>query len=569
MFKRIQLLERKSPSFRYDTALVHAYVDAAFFYLHRDSHLVEKYAQKALHLSQEQRWDKGKVMAYNALGYSYFYNGDFDVLMELATESFLLSEKLELPLYNAHAARFIADSYSEYSRWDSAGVYYNQAIEIYKAAGADSLMASAYENLANLYRERNEYSQALYYYRHSYKLFDKIGSEWGKANVLQSEGFMLVKKQKYPEALNTFNNALAIFRRLGNRFGIMNALNDIANAYFYLQQYDKAIQAAQEALYHAEQYHSTQQSNWALASMYRAYKAKGDLASALSASEKINHTKRKIREESVERKSTMHQLLFDNHQKDVEIQKAIIEQQEVTQKFLIGFSILILLVVGLLWYNNIKLREKNAEIREALVKGQTLERKRVAAELHDNLGSTISSITWFLHGLDKKTLSEDEQQIYERVKEMMSNAYDEVRSLSHNLLPKELEKDGLRMALEKLKQKLNANGRISFTLEVDGFQGRLDRRTEFELYSMVLELANNIIKHSDATQAIISLHNSEEQIALCVEDNGKGMDSVGSEGAGLSNVRSRVDSLRGKIRIVGKDVRGTRVQVQIPKKITA
>ncbi|GAB3167852.1 tetratricopeptide repeat-containing sensor histidine kinase [Telluribacter humicola] len=569
LFKRIQLLERRSPSFRRDTTLVHAYLEATHYYLRQDFSYVETYAQKAWDLAQESNWDKGKILAYNVLGYAYVESNDYDILMELATESYLLSEKLKLPVYKAHAARFIGNSYAEHKRWDSSRVYYQEAITIYKSLDNDSLVAMGYTDLGNLFRENDQLAPALKYYREAYSLFEKIGSEYGIASVLMNEGFLLVKAKKIPKALSNFYRALAIYQKLDDRCGKMSAYNDISNAYNYINESEKAIIAGKEALANARQYHSVKQTNWALLSMYSAYKAMGRTADALAVLEKVDRSKRVLREKSIERRATIHQLLFDNHLKDIEIQKAIIEQQEATQKFLIGFSILILLVVGLLWWNNNKLREKNAEIREALVKGQTLERKRVAAELHDNLGSSISTINWYLHGLDSKSLSVAEKDTYERIKEMVGNAYDEVRSLSHNLLPKELEKDGLRVALHKLKQKLNSNGRIVFFLEMDGFDERLDSKTEFELYSMILELANNIIKHSDATQATISLHNNEEQIALCVEDNGKGMGSIGTEGAGLRNVRSRVDSLRGKIRIVDERVPGTCVQVQIPKGIAA
>ncbi|HEV7348098.1 tetratricopeptide repeat protein [Telluribacter sp.] len=572
LFNHIQKLEKQAPAFQRDTLLVHAYADAAFYYLHKDSRFLEEYAQKALRLAQKNNWKKGKVIAYYALGYSYLHKVDYDALMAMATEIYLLSEKENLPIYSAHSARFMGLCYTEYTRWnvarwDSARNYYNKALKIYKEVGKDGLVAEGYVDIANSYRDRDQYTQALYYYRQAYKHYDQAKDDYGKAEVLRCEGFMLVRKKQFREALVKFHTSLEIVQKLESIFGMMSVYNDIANAYYYTQEYDKAIIAAKKALSLSQVYHSKKESNWALMTLFRSHKGLGKLPEALEALEKVTYDKRETQENNVGRQFSLHQLLFDNQQEDVEIQRKIIEKQEATQKFLIGFSILILFVMVLLWWNNNTLRRKNAEIREALVKGQTLERKRVAAQLHDNLGSTISTINWYLYGLDKGTLSQTEKDIYEGVQQMVQRAYEEVRSLSHNLLPKELEKDGLRVALQKLGQKLNENGSIRFRMEIDGFEERLDRKTEFEMYSMIQELATNIIKHSRATQAIISLHNNEEQITLQVEDNGEGLKSSGKEGVGLSNVRSRVGSLRGTLRIADKKERGTCIQVQIPHKV--
>src|SRR5207237_9048760 len=104
---------------------------------------------------------------------------------------------------------------------------------------------------------------------------------------------------------------------------------------------------------------------------------------------------------------------------------------------------------------NDQLRAKNREIADALLRGQTQERKRVAADLHDNLGGLLAAIKVSLGALDPGRMPEREQLIYNNLLTMTKEAYAEIRYLSHNLQPEELEKQGLIKALTRLTEKLN------------------------------------------------------------------------------------------------------------------
>lgn len=191
------------------------------------------------------------------------------------------------------------------------------------------------------------------------------------------------------------------------------------------------------------------------------------------------------------------------------------------------------------------LQRQNAELQAALLQGQTIERKRVAADLHDNLGSTMSSLIWTMEAIDANKLQPEEKDVYQSLKSMLSKAYDEVRMLSHNLLPEEFEKQGLTAALQYFVRKVNQNSSIKFDLHIDETLGKLDKKVEFELYSICLELVNNIIKHSKATKAKIEISKTENQLKLTVEDDGIGIFENNSDGKGMRNVRARVESLNG------------------------
>ena len=140
-----------------------------------------------------------------------------------------------------------------------------------------------------------------------------------------------------------------------------------------------------------------------------------------------------------------------------------------------------------------------------MLKGQTTERQRVAAKVHDNLGSTLASIQWSLQAIDKSKMDNTELEVHQNLKiKCFEKAYNDVRFLAHNLLPEEFEKQGLVSSLKYFVRKLNQNSVIKFELDIHENLGRFDKKIEFELYSICLELVTNILKHSTkATEAKI------------------------------------------------------------------
>ena len=297
---------------------------------------------------------------------------------------------------------------------------------------------------------------------------------------------------------------------------------------------------------------------------YRVYKGLGDYKKSLYFLEQRN-----IYNDSLNAESNK------NGQEGIKSQLALKEQTEKLQKaeleklrfqnerqtqfrwILIFFSVVALLSTLYVFRtnkrlksNNASLAQKNKEISEASLKGQTLERQRVAADLHDNLGSTLSSIKWSLQAIDKSKMDTLELEVHQNLSEMLEKAYNDVRFLSHNLLPEEFEKQGLVSSLKYFVRKINQNSIIKFELDIDENLGRFDKKIEFELYSICLELVTNILKHSKATEAKIELSHNAEQLKLIVADNGIGTFKNDSDGKGMKNVKARVESLNGEWKVI-------------------
>ncbi|ADB41995.1 tetratricopeptide repeat protein [Spirosoma linguale] len=205
---------------------------------------------------------------------------------------------------------------------------------------------------------------------------------------------------------------------------------------------------------------------------------------------------------------------------------------------------------------NDQLRAKNREIEEALLRGQTLERKRMAADLHDSLGGLLAAIKTSMSALSPAHMTDREQQIYYNLLNMAKEAFAEVRYLSHNLQPDELEKQGLSEALMRLVNKLNVTQKIVFRLD-NAELPRLDKTAEFNLYSICIELCSNILRHSEATEADILFRRFNNDLNMIVKDNGCGMNPANATGMGLHNIQARMDLIRGRYEIHSEAGEGT------------
>lgn len=212
---------------------------------------------------------------------------------------------------------------------------------------------------------------------------------------------------------------------------------------------------------------------------------------------------------------------------------------------------------------NLNLLRKNQQISEALLKGQTIERKRVAGELHDNLSTILSAVKMSVQAIKTDNLNESEIKILNGVKDMTSMAYNEVRNISHNILPDDLEEKGLIFTLKKLIDKINLSEKLQINLK-SSISEKLDSKIELNLYSIVLELINNIIKHAQATISTINLDQKNGSLLLSIEDNGIGFSPIQSLGMGLENIKNRVNAMNGILQVNSENKIGTKIHISVP-----
>jgi len=206
------------------------------------------------------------------------------------------------------------------------------------------------------------------------------------------------------------------------------------------------------------------------------------------------------------------------------------------------------------------LRERELRMIEAMLEGQEKERVRVAGELHDRLGSTLSAIKLQFEALRARDGVDDRGKL----SAMLDDAVGEVRRVSHTMAHGSLAQFGLVKALEDLRDALAVPG-LEVELGLFGLEDRLPQDVEIAVYRIVQELVGNALKHAEAAHLSIQVTRAGDRLNVIVEDDGKGfdMDKV-PMGMGLPSMRQRAAQLGGGVHIDTLLGRGTIVSVDLP-----
>lgn len=199
------------------------------------------------------------------------------------------------------------------------------------------------------------------------------------------------------------------------------------------------------------------------------------------------------------------------------------------------------------------------KITSAILYSQEQERKRIAQDLHDELGSSLAALKLRLQKtvLEKETL--------DVIIQVIDKASSDTRNISHNLMPPEFENTTLRDLLSNHYSKLNSESAIRFHFHISGEFRHFSKEDELIVYRILMELTGNILKHSGAYEATVQLIYYSDQLEIMTEDNGKGIIKDGKDGIGLKNVHSRVNYLGGTIKI-DSGPGGTTIIIKIPYK---
>ena len=206
--------------------------------------------------------------------------------------------------------------------------------------------------------------------------------------------------------------------------------------------------------------------------------------------------------------------------------------------------------------------------RDALaraVEAQELERRRLARELHDEIGQDLTSLLLNLRTLEEAGSVEDVRKATVSLREVVVGALQDVRRLAVELRPKALDDFGLVPALERLAQTFMEQTQIEVKL-TDALGGRrLPPDTETALYRIVQEALTNIVKHAQARRVSILLTLMDHGAAAVIEDDGRGFDAMAEhEGLGLLGIRERLQLIGGKLTIESGPTSGTTLRAEVP-----
>jgi len=253
-----------------------------------------------------------------------------------------------------------------------------------------------------------------------------------------------------------------------------------------------------------------------------------------------------------------------------------VTRQRIIMVVLIGVFLLVVMGGGFVFYNN-KQKEKqridHAIISQkekglkAVLHAQENERRRIARELHDSVGQTLSGVKMAWQGLlaDLKGLSGEQSDKMKYTTSLLDEASTEVRSISHQMMPRALQETGLSPALQDLLDSALGHSKMHYTFEQHNAEGRFAEEVEIGIYRVCQELLNNIIKHSEASEVSVQLICSGKNLMLMVEDNGKGFNTEDKkEGIGLLNIKSRIETVHGDVNFEPSPGSGTVATIRVP-----
>lgn len=215
-----------------------------------------------------------------------------------------------------------------------------------------------------------------------------------------------------------------------------------------------------------------------------------------------------------------------------------------------------------------KEKEAQALFTRMLIESQELERKRIASELHDSLGQNLLIIKNKLLLRIKNDEQKSATDNLDEISDMTSNAIEEVRSISHNLRPFELDRLGLTEAILSIAENVNSSMNINVETDIDNIDNVLTKEFEINFYRIIQECMNNIIKHSNAKNSILKIKRTGTVLITLITDDGVGFDVENireqKKGLGLIGIQERVNILNGHMYIYSEENNGTRIEITIP-----
>jgi signal transduction histidine kinase len=244
------------------------------------------------------------------------------------------------------------------------------------------------------------------------------------------------------------------------------------------------------------------------------------------------------------------------------------QEKEFYQSLLIivgiAGAILAYFIITAIRYQRKSFRMHKEKIR-AEIDTMENERRRIAADLHDELGPLLSAVKLQINHLE--TDLEEDKILIEKASTHIDNMIQRLREISNNLMPNTLVRKGLKTALEELTSSSEQAFKFKIQLSCDD-DLKLDRDKEINIFRIVQEIIHNTAKHAGASTLIIRITKEQDKIMIATADNGKGFDyekkSGEQTGLGLRNLQSRTEIMGGEMICRAEYGKGTMYNFEIP-----
>lgn len=471
-------------------------------------------------------------------------------------------------------------------QYEEALAYYQKALSISKDYGDTLSIAQNLSNIGTAEKQLGNTEDALKAYLEANDFIKALGYQRGLAYNLGNIGLLYRDKNDFPKAKDYLNQAAGILEVSNDPKGLARMYDNLAKTALLEEDYSVALDYGNKALELGKDINARPEIRSAYETIHKALAGQGKYGEAYRYQDLFVLLNDSIINEGNTQKIQELEARYEaqTRENQILVQKQTIQTQESDirlRNFIIVLTMaaLALAVLGVFFFRQKQIlakREKELEqqklqdlqnrqklIRmDAVIQGEEKERRRIARDLHDGIGSMLAAVklkVGMLKGSSEKV--ENTEEAYS----LVNDTYEEVRRIAHNMMPKVLLQMGLVPAVRQLTEQISASDKMHIKVEAVNDLPELADYDELILYRVVQELINNIVKHAHATEAWVQFSHFEEELSIMVEDNGVGFDSnARKDGIGMENIRSRIEYLEGELEIDSQEGKGTVITLHIP-----
>ncbi|MCH4822254.1 sensor histidine kinase [Gramella lutea] len=448
------------------------------------------------------------------------------------------------------------------------------------------LLAKAYMQLGAIFIS-SDVQRSIGYYRQAIRENRKTGDSLLNAKLHHNLGVAFGEMTPEKDsALFHYEIALKEYKKRDLTDYISYIFNNKASVFKQLKKYDSAIAYYKKAEAIAPKEYEKENKRLLYDHMADAYELDKDFEKAYKYLKLKN-----IYSDSIQQ-SEQNKAMLDIQTK-YEVEKKENENLRLKQNriwlLLALASLVLIIVIGFLAYKNMRSKKKIAdkEIQvqkqhlenvlkqqelagiDAMIEGQEKERKRIANDLHDHLGSLLATLKLHFQNLKvkKDRMKDEEDRLIRQTDELIDEAYQQVRTIAHAKNAGVHAQEGLLPAVKNFASKVSASNKLTIEVEDSGMEDRLENSMEIMIFRIIQELITNVIKHANASEAIIHLTHYGDSINILVEDDGSGFDISRlkpREGMGVYSIQKRIENLGGTVDFDSVAGKGTSVIINMP-----
>jgi two-component system, NarL family, sensor kinase len=539
-----------------------------------------------------------KVLAnvYNNVAIIYNSKGDRSEGLDFYLKAVAIFEQLQDSSSMAFIYGNIAGVYNALGEYRRGYFFSLKGVSLCRLLGQEHGLGSGLINLSNSLINLKRYDTALIVLDQTKTLTKNANDVDEEISVLANIDYAYVGLQRFGPIKANADELMSLARSVGSKDGICYALFGLTYYYIHEKRYDKAGRYIHDAI-------DTAKKNNLVTSLRAAYKQAGEVEIARGDFSGYNYyddlkdsIDNVLLSDKILKNTQELDAKYSLNKKQAEIDdlngqkktQQLILRQRIIVNWALGVLVLVISLTGFLYRRNYRQKkrlleadatlqrqliselekEKQLLAAQAVLQGQVEERSRLAKDLHDGLGSILSSAKYsFTNMKENMIITPENAEAFERSMGMLDRSITELRRVAHNMMPEALMKFGLDTALKDFCNSVDQSGAVQLTYQsFEMEEASIPAIVSSAVYRIIQELVNNILKHADATTALVQLVRKDNTLSITVEDNGKGFDTAILKtitGIGYLNLRNRVTYLNGTIDIQTAPGKGTSVNIEI------